>query len=72
MISDPIERLLSISYFSLIWSQKSLLKLCTGSVRRNHYFGLGSITKPKPKLAILFRRYRNQYRNHISKGESSY
>ena len=39
---------------------------------RNHYFGLGLIPKPKPKLADTFGRYRNQYRNYISKGESSY
>ena len=39
---------------------------------RNHYFGLGPIPKPKPKLADTFGRYRNQYRNHISKGESGY
>ena len=39
---------------------------------RNHYFGLGPIPKPKPKLADTFGRYRNWYRNHISKGKSSY
>ena len=37
---------------------------------RNHYFGLGPIPKPKPKLADTFSRYRNQ--NYILKGESSY
>jgi hypothetical protein len=26
---------------------------------RNHYFGLGLIPKPKPKLADTFGRYRN-------------
>ena len=39
---------------------------------RNHYFGLGPIPKPKPKLADTFGRYRNRYRNYILKGESSY
>ena len=38
----------------------------------NHYFGLGPIPKPKPKLADTFSCYRNGYRNHISKRESSY
>ena len=38
----------------------------------NRYFGLGPIPKPKPKLANTFDRYHNQYRNHISKEESSY
>ena len=28
---------------------------------RNHYFGLGPISKPKPKLADTFGRYRNRY-----------
>ena len=28
---------------------------------RNHYFGLGPIPKPKPKLADTFGRYRNWY-----------
>ena len=37
---------------------------------RNHYFGLGPIPKPKPKLADTFGRYRNRYWNHILKGES--
>ena len=37
---------------------------------RNHYFGLGPIPKPKPKLADTFGRNRNWYRNPISKGES--
>ena len=39
---------------------------------RNHYFGLGSIQKPKPKLADTFGRYSKRYWNHILKGESSY
>ena len=39
---------------------------------RNHYFGLGPILIPKPKLANTFGRYCNRYRNHISKGKSSY
>ena len=42
---------------------------------RNQYIGLGPIPKPKPKLANTnhtFVRYRNQYRNHISEGKSSY
>ena len=39
---------------------------------RNHYFGLGPIAKPKPKLAGSFSRYRNGSRNHILKWESSY
>ena len=39
---------------------------------RNHYFGLGPIPKPKPKLADTFGQYHNRYRNHISKRESSY
>ena len=39
---------------------------------RNHYFGFGPIPKPKPKLVDTFGRYRNRYRNHISKGKSSY
>ena len=39
---------------------------------RNHYFGLGPIPKLKPKLANNLSWYRNQYRNHISKGKSSY
>ena len=30
---------------------------------RSHYFGLGPIPKPKPKLADNFGRYHNQYRN---------
>ena len=30
---------------------------------RKHYFGLGPITKPKPKLADTFGRYFNWYRN---------
>ena len=29
----------------------------------NHYFGLGPIPKPKPKLADTFNRYCNRYRN---------
>ena len=36
---------------------------------QNHYFGLGP--KPEPKLDITFSRY-NLYKNHISKGKSSY
>ena len=39
---------------------------------RNHYFGLGPIPKPKPKLADTFGRDRNRYRNHISKRKSGY
>ena len=39
---------------------------------RNHYFGFGPIPKPIPKLVDTFGRYRNRYRNHISKGKSSY
>ena len=39
---------------------------------RNHYSGLGPIPKPNPKLADTFGRYRNRYRNHISKQKSSY
>ena len=42
---------------------------------RNHYFGFGPIPIsdiPKPKLVDGFGRYRNRYRNHISKGKSSY
>ena len=39
---------------------------------RNHYFSFGPIPKPKPKLVDTFGRYRNRYRNHISKGKSSY
>ena len=35
---------------------------------RNHYFGLGPILKPNPKLADTFGRYRN----HISNEEYSY
>ena len=38
---------------------------------QNHYFGLGPIPKPKPKLADTFSRYRNWYHNYILKGESS-
>ena len=37
---------------------------------RNHYFGFGPI--PKPNLVDSFGRYRNRYRNNISKGKSSY
>ena len=37
---------------------------------RNHYFGFGPL--PNPKLVDTFGRYRNRYRNHISKGKSSY
>ena len=37
---------------------------------RNLYFGLGPISKPKPKLANTFSQYRNRYRNHISEGKS--
>ena len=39
---------------------------------RNHYFGLGLIPKPKPKLVDTFGQYRNRYQNYILKGESSY
>ena len=39
---------------------------------RNHYFDLGLILKPKPKLADTFSWYHNWHRNHISKGESNY
>ena len=39
---------------------------------RNHQFALGPIPKTKLKLAVTFGRYSNRYRNHISKGESSY
>ena len=39
---------------------------------RNHYFSTGPMQKPKPKLVDAFSRYRNWYRNHIFKGESSY
>jgi hypothetical protein len=39
---------------------------------RNHYFGFGPIPKLKPELADTFGRYRNRYRNYISKGKSSY
>ena len=49
----------STSYLSIVYD-------------RNHYFGFGPIPKPKPKLADTFGRYRNRYRNHISKGKSSY
>ena len=38
----------------------------------NHYFGLGPILKPKPKLDNTFDRYHNQYQNYILQGESSY
>ena len=38
----------------------------------NHYFCLGPIPKLKPELVDTFGRYRNQYWNHILKGESSY
>ena len=34
----------------------------------NHYFGLGLIPKPKPKLADTFGR--NRYIDYISNGES--
>ena len=37
---------------------------------RNHYFGFRPIPKPKPKMVDTFGRYRNRYRNHISKGKS--
>ena len=37
----------------------------------NHNFGLGLISKPKPKLANTFGRYRSWYQNHILKGKSS-
>ena len=37
---------------------------------QNHYYGLGLI--PKSKLANTFDWYRNKYRNHILKRESSY
>ena len=48
--------------------------MCTYQVVyvRNHYFSTGPIQKPKPKLVDAFSWYRNWYRNHISKGESSY
>ena len=39
---------------------------------RNHYFGLGPIPKPKPKLADTFGQYCNRYQNYILKGESIY
>ena len=40
---------------------------------RNHYFGFGPIPKPKPKILVdTFGRYRNRYRNHISKEKSSF
>ena len=39
---------------------------------RNHYFGFVPLPKLKPKLVDTFSRYRNRYRNHISKGKSSY
>ena len=39
---------------------------------QNHYFVLGPILKPKPKLADTFGQYRNQYQNHILQGEYSY
>ena len=39
---------------------------------RNHYFVIGPILKPKPKLADTFDRYCTHYRNHISKGECNY
>ena len=49
-------------------------KVCS-SVRPKPLFWftyLGPIPKPKPKLSDTFGRYRNRYRNHISKGKSSY
>ena len=52
----------SLLYFLLSWLVYD----------RNHYFGLGPIPKLKPKLPDTFGRYRKRYRNHISKGESSY
>ena len=39
---------------------------------RDHYFGFGPILIQKPKLVDSFGRYRNRYRNHTSKGKSSY
>ena len=47
------------SYFSVVYDW-------------NHYFGLGLVPKPKPKLANTLGRYCKWYWNHISKGESSY
>ena len=38
----------------------------------NHYFGVGPIPKPNPKLADAFGGYNKRYRNYILKGESSY
>ena len=45
---------------------------CPLVYNQNHYFGLGTIPRPKPKLADTFSRYRNRYKNHILKGQSSY
>ena len=47
-------------------------KLCHEPISKVGRLGLGLIPKPKPKLADTFDRYRNRYKNHISKGESSY
>ena len=55
-------------YYVPIWFQLDAFVV----YNQNHYFGLGPIPKPKPKLADTFSRYRSQYRNHISKGKSSY
>ena len=50
------------------------LKICSFSEKylsvtsvvydRNHYFGLGPVPKPKPKLADTYNRYRNRYQNY--------
>ena len=42
------------------------------SVRPKPQFGLGPIPIQEPKSAYTFGQYGNQYRNHLSKGESSY
>ena len=83
MLLEEVERQTSVPE-SLLPPDPKIEKVCLlGCVKKttkestlvydqNPYFGLGPIPKPKPKLADTFGRYRNRYRNHISKGESSY
>ena len=83
MLLEEVERQTSVPE-SLLPPDPKIEKVCLlGCVKKapkestlvydqNPYFCLGPIPKPKPKLADTFGRYRNPYRNHISKGESRY
>ena len=66
------KKALKIRYFLIKSYLADILEVSELVYDQNHYFGLGPIPKPKPKLADTFGRYHNWYRNYILKEESSY